>query len=332
MVGIGGSYLGARAVIEALSGPFDQYDQGQTKVLYAGHHLDEDYHHALLQYLEDKAYSVIVISKSGTTTEPAIAFRLLRKQLEEKYGREKAAERIYAITDARKGALKQLASEQGYASYVIPDDVGGRYSVLTPVGLLPIAVAGIDIETLLSGAGDMAKYLKNNEKLQDNPAALYAVLRNLLYKKGRTTEILASYTPALQYMCEWWKQLYGESEGKEGKGIFPAGVNFTTDLHSMGQYIQDGIKNFFETIVTVKENAHSARIPSDPEDLDGFNYLQGKTLGYVNAMASKGTMLAHVDGDVPNLEIEIPALNAYHLGELIYFFEMACASAAICLE
>ncbi len=325
VVGIGGSYLGARAVIEALSGPFAHYDQGQTKVLYAGHHLDEDYHHALLQYLEDKAYSVIVISKSGTTTEPAIAFRLLRKQLEEKYGREKAAERIYAITDARKGALKQLATEQGYASYVIPDDVGGRYSVLTPVGLLPIAVAGIDIEALLSGARNMAEYLKGNEKLQDNPAALYAVLRNLLYKKGRTTEILASYTPALQYMCEWWKQLYGESEGKEGKGIFPAGVSFTTDLHSMGQYIQDGIKNFFETIVTIRENAHSASIPDDPEDLDGLNYLHGKSLGYVNAMASKGTMLAHVDGDVPNLEIEIPALDAYYLGELIYFFEMACA-------
>jgi len=325
VVGIGGSYLGARAVIEALSGPFDQFDQGQTKVLYAGHHLDEDYHRALLEYLQDKAYSIIVISKSGTTTEPAIAFRLLRKQLEEKYGKDEAADRIYAITDARKGALKQLASEQGYASYVIPDDVGGRYSVLTPVGLLPIAVAGLDIEALLSGARDMAAYLRSKEKLQDNPAALYAVLRNLLYKKGRTTEILASYTPALQYMTEWWKQLYGESEGKEGKGIFPAGVNFTTDLHSMGQYIQDGIKNFFETIVTVKENAHSARIPSDPEDLDGLNYLQGKTLGYVNAMASKGTMLAHVDGDVPNLEIEIPALNAYHLGELIYFFEMACA-------
>lgn len=325
VVGIGGSYLGARAVIEALSGPFDQYDESRTRVLYAGHHLDEDYHHALLQYLKDKSYSVIVISKSGTTTEPAIAFRLLRKQLEEKLGKEKASERIFAITDASKGALKQLANEQGYASYVIPDDVGGRYSVLTPVGLLPIAVAGLDIEALMSGARDMAVYLRKNEKLHDNPAASYALLRNMLYRKGRTIEILASYTPALQYMTEWWKQLYGESEGKEGKGIFPAGVHFTTDLHSMGQYIQDGIKNFFETIVTISTPAYAARIPADPADLDGLNYLQGKSLGHVNAMASKGTMLAHVDGDVPNLEIEVPALNAYHLGELIYFFEVACA-------
>ncbi len=325
VVGIGGSYLGTRAVIEALSGPFHQYDGSKIQVLYAGHHLDEDYHHALLEYLKDKVYSVIVISKSGTTTEPAIAFRLLRKQLEEKYGKEKAAERIYAITDAKKGALKQLANEQGYASYVIPDDVGGRYSVLSPVGLLPIAVAGLDIDALLSGARDMAAYLKKKEKLHDNPAALYAVLRNLLYKKGRTIEILASYTPALQYMTEWWKQLYGESEGKDGKGIFPAGVNFTTDLHSMGQYIQDGIKHFFETIVSISKKTHSLHIPVDPDDLDGLNYLQGKALGHVNAMASKGTMLAHTDGDVPNLEIEIPALNDYHLGELIYFFEMACA-------
>ncbi len=325
VVGIGGSYLGARAVIESLSGPFDRYDDSKTQVLYAGHQLDEDYHHALLEFLKDKAYSVIVISKSGTTMEPAIAFRLLRKQLEEKYGKGNAAERIYAITDVKKGALKQLANEQGYASYVIPDDVGGRYSVLTPAGLLPVAVAGLDIQELLSGAREMAAYLKKTEKLHDNPAALYAVLRNLLYRKGRTIEILASYTPAMQYMTEWWKQLYAESEGKEGKGIFPAGVSFTTDLHSMGQYIQDGIKNFFETIVTISKPAYSARIPADPADLDGLNYLRAKSLGHVNAMASKGTMLAHVDGDVPNLEIEIPALNAFHLGELIYFFEMACA-------
>lgn len=325
VVGIGGSYLGARAVIEALSSPFGKYDHNRTELLYAGHHLDEDYHHALLQFLADKSYSVIVISKSGTTTEPAIAFRLLRKQLEEKYGKDQAADRIYAITDSQKGALKQLASEQGYTSYVIPDDVGGRYSVFTPVGLLPIAVAGMDIESLLSGARNMAVSLKKNETLHDNPAALYAVLRNLLYKKGRTIEILASYTPALHYMTEWWKQLYGESEGKEGKGIFPAGVSFTTDLHSMGQYIQDGIKNFFETIVSISENKYSVPIPEDKDNLDGLNYLQGKEMGYVNAMAAKGTMLAHTDGNVPNLEIEIPALNSYHLGELIYFFEMACA-------
>ncbi len=325
VVGIGGSYLGARAVTEALSEAFATGDQSGTPLVYAGHHLDEDYHHALLRYLEDKEYSVIVISKSGTTTEPAVAFRLLRKQLEEKYGREKAAGRIYAVTDARKGALKQLAGEQGYASYVIPDDVGGRYSVLTPVGLLPIAAAGHDIRSLLTGAKDMAAYLKKTEKLHDNPAALYAVLRNLLYKKGRTIEILAGYKPSLHYMIEWWKQLFGESEGKEGKGIFPAGVNLTTDLHSMGQYMQDGIKNFFETVVSIKKTQHEVTIPNDPEDLDGLNYLQGKRFGFVNEMASRGTMLAHVDGDVPNLEIVLPKLNTYHLGELIYFFEMACA-------
>ncbi len=323
VVGIGGSYLGARAVIEALSEPLTLAKR--PEVLYAGHHLDEDYHHDLLSYLDNKDYAVIVISKSGTTTEPAIAFRLLRKQLEEKYGRKEAAERIYAITDARRGALRQLASEQGYASYVIPDDVGGRYSVLTPVGLLPVAAAGVDIRSLLSGARNMAAHLKKEQRLFENPASLYAVLRNLMYKKGRTTEILACYSPSMFYLTEWWKQLFGESEGKQGKGIFPAGVNFTTDLHSMGQYIQDGIKNFFETVIILKDNTKKLTIPDDKENLDGLNYLKGERLGFVNEMALRGTMLAHVDGDVPNLEIELPQLDAHCLGELIYFFEMACA-------
>ncbi len=323
VVGIGGSYLGARAVIDALSEPLQH--SSAPEVLYAGHHLDEAYHHALLDYLNDKQYSVIVISKSGTTTEPAVAFRLLRKQLEEKHGQKEAAGRIYAITDARRGALKQLATEQGYASYVIPDDVGGRYSVLTPVGLLPIAAAGLDIRNLLAGAREMASHLKEEQGVPGNTAALYAVLRNLMYKKGRTIEVLASYTPSLFYVTEWWKQLFGESEGKEGKGIFPAGVSFTTDLHSMGQYIQDGMKNFFETVITVSTNARKLTIPDDKENLDGLNYLSGKRLGFVNEMATKGTMLAHVDGNVPNLEIELPELNARYLGQLIYFFEMACA-------
>ncbi len=329
VIGIGGSYLGARAVIEALTGAFARKAKDNEKpspeVIYAGHHLDEDYHHDLLKFLDSKDYTVIVISKSGTTTEPAIAFRLVRDHMETKYGANASAGRIYAITDARRGALKQLAGEQGYRTYEIPDDVGGRYSVLTPVGLLPIAAAGFNIRELLEGARTMAGYLKEEDSLLKNPAALYAILRNVLYNKGKTIEILAGYNPSLMYLIEWWKQLFGESEGKEGKGIFPAGVGFTTDLHSMGQYIQEGLKNLFETVILVGETHNKLVIPEDRQDLDGLNYLADKRLRYVNEMAARGTMMAHVDGNVPILRIHIPVINEKTLGELIYFFEMSCA-------
>ena len=334
VVGIGGSYLGARAVIEALKPTFAGINEQQKdpEIVYAGHHLDEDYLHELLQLLDHKHYSIIVISKSGTTTEPAVAFRLLRNHIENKYGRETAVQRIIAITDASKGALKKLADDEGYTTYVIPDDVGGRYSVLTPVGLLPIAVAGFSITELIRGAQIMEAALKQEKSLFAQPAALYAVVRNMLYQKGKTTEILATYNPRLSYFIEWWKQLYGESEGKEEKGIFPAGVSFTTDLHSMGQYIQDGLRNIFETVISIESNRHEVRIPEDSGDLDGLNYLAGKRVSYVNRMASQGTMLAHVDGGVPNLEIIIPAVNENVLGQLIYFFEMGCAISGYILE
>jgi glucose-6-phosphate isomerase len=336
VIGIGGSYLGTRAVCEALTkSPFPAKPAAEsafTELVYAGHHLDEDYLHSLLTWLDNVSYSIIVISKSGTTTEPAIAFRLLRAHIEKKYGKEAAAGRIYAVTDATHGALKKLADSEGYATYVIPDDVGGRYSVLTPVGLLPIAVAGHDIRELVQGAKNMADFLKKENSITGNPAALYAVLRNILYNKGNTTEILAGYNPKLSYFSEWWKQLFGESEGKEGKGIFPASVSFTTDLHSMGQYIQDGLKNFFETVITVENTRHELVIPGDKDNLDGLNYLAGKRVSYVNRMAAKGTMMAHLDGEVPNLQIIIPAINENNLGELIYFFEMACAISGYILD
>lgn len=327
--GIGGSYLGARAVIDALNHHFDdlncQSQRTAPHIIFAGHHLDEDYMAHLLLLLDKKDYSVIVISKSGTTTEPAIAFRLLKNHLENKYGTEAACKRIFAITDEAKGALKKLATEKGYSTYTIPDDVGGRFSVLTPVGLLPIAVAGIDIRQLVAGAKAMEHFLKQNENLFENPASLYAVARNILYKKGKTTEILACYNPSLGFFIEWWKQLFGESEGKDLKGIFPAGVVFTTDLHSMGQYIQEGLRNIFETVLSVESSQNTLLIPEDPDNLDGLNFLSGKTLGQVNRMAMLGTMIAHVDGGVPNLEVLIPGLDARSMGELIYFFEMACA-------
>ena len=329
VIGIGGSYLGTRAVCEALAGQSLYHHKdaqtGKTQLVYAGHHLDEDYLHELLSWLNDKDYSIIVISKSGTTTEPAIAFRLLRAHIENKYNKKDAAQRIFTITDASRGALKKLADNEGYASYVIPDDVGGRYSVLSPVGLLPIAVAGHNTRELLQGAQNMAHLLKKESDVLKNPAATYAVTRNILYNKGKTMEILASYKPSLVYITEWWKQLFGESEGKDGKGIFPAGVNFTTDLHSMGQYIQDGLKNFFETVLTVESTRHEVIIPEEAEDLDGLNYLAGKRVSFVNQMAARGTMMAHLEGEVPNLEIIIPEINENNLGELIYFFEMACA-------
>jgi glucose-6-phosphate isomerase len=335
VVGIGGSYLGARAIIDALSSNFYQMQYAGNKnplVVYAGQNIGEDYTAELLDFLHDKDYSVIVISKSGTTTEPAIAFRLLRKDLEEKYGEDKASERIYAITDASKGALKTLAGNKSYTSYIIPDDVGGRYSVLTPVGLLPIAAAGFDIREFINGAKNMQEYLKSETDIFKNPALLYAIVRNILYRKGKTIEIMANYSPNMMYFTEWWKQLFGESEGKDQKGIFPAGVNFTTDLHSMGQYIQDGMRNLFETVVRVEKPKRRLEIPHDKDNLDGLNFLAGKRLSFVNKMAETGTILAHVDGEVPNLEIILPKINENILGELVYFFEMGCALSGYILD
>ena len=327
VIGIGGSYLGARAVIEALSPPFAYLDENRKypQVIYAGHHIGEDYLADLLRILDEKEYALTVISKSGTTTEPAIAFRLLKNHLENKYGKEEARKRIIAITDGSKGALKKLAGSEGYRTYVVPDDVGGRYSVLTPVGLLPIAVAGYDIRSLIKGAAIMQQVNASGANLDKNPSALYAAARNALYKKGKTVEILVNYLPSLYYFTEWWKQLYGESEGKENKGIFPAGVGFTSDLHSMGQYIQEGLRMIFETVLTVEKTSNELRIPEDNDNLDGLNYIAGEKIEEVNRMAGLGTMLAHVDGGVPNLSIQVPDLDEYNLGQLIYFFETGCA-------
>lgn len=332
VVGIGGSYLGSRAVIESLKPAFLNGSAKEPQIVYAGHHLDEDYLHDLLAWLENKRYAVIVISKSGTTTEPAVAFRLLKAHLESKVGAREASSRIVAITDSARGALKELSDQQSYTTYEIPDDVGGRFSVLTAVGLLPIAVAGFDIRKLLEGARRMADLLRRENRLDQHPAALYAVIRNILYRKGKTTEILAAYKPSLHHFAEWWKQLFGESEGKQGKGIFPASVGFTTDLHSMGQYIQDGHRHIFETIISIEKDREKLIIPEDANDLDGLNYLKGKRIGYVNKMAMRGTMMAHLEGDVPNLEIVLPELNENNLGELIYFFEMACAISGYILD
>lgn len=326
VIGIGGSYLGARAVIEALGHQF--YDLlGEKKhpyIIYAGHHLSEDYMAELLEILDTKDYSLAVISKSGTTTEPAIAFRILKNHLEKKYGKEEARKRIIAITDKQKGALKGLAGREGYTTYVVPDDVGGRYSVLTPVGLLPIAMAGFDIRKIMQGAADMEAFCRNSKTIAENPVMAYVAARNALYRSGKTIEIMVNYLPNLFYLTEWWKQLYGESEGKEGKGIFPAGVGFTTDLHSMGQYIQDGLRIIFETVLSVENNKSTVMIPMADDDADGLNYLAGKRIGYVNHMAEKGTVMAHVDGGVPNIRIVVPEINEYVLGQLIYFFELAC--------
>ncbi len=326
VIGIGGSYLGARAVIDALSNPFNAFkkDKKHPNIIYAGNNISEDYHAELLELLNEKEYAVIVISKSGTTTEPAIAFRLLKNHLEKKYGKESASQRIFAITDKAKGALKKLAIKEGYTTYDIPDDVGGRYSVLTPVGLLPIAVAGIDISKLIAGAALAEKEICSSSDLDKNTAAMYAAARNVLYKHGKQAEILANYQPYLQYFTEWWKQLYGESEGKENKGIFPAGVNYTADLHSMGQYIQEGLRNIFETVISVEKSNKQLIIPTDKENLDGLNFLAGKNMQDVNKMAELGTMLAHVDGNVPNIKIIITHMNEECIGELIYFFEFAC--------
>ena len=326
VVGIGGSYLGARAVIEALQHSFAPYVKGKyPHILYAGNNINEDYLHDLLDVLDTRDYSVVVISKSGTTTEPALAFRILKQHCEKKYGVEAAKERIVAITDKVRGALKTLADKEGYPTFVIPDDVGGRYSVLTPVGLLPIALAGFDILQLLQGARDMQKFVAENPKYEQNPILQYALIRNLLYESGLKVELLASFEPQLFYFIEWFKQLFGESEGKEHKGIFPAGAIFSTDLHSLGQYIQEGTRQMFETVLAIDAVHHRVNIPEDAENLDNLNYLQHRTIHEINQIARKGTCLAHVDGQVPNLCISVPEINEYHLGELIYFFEMSCA-------
>ncbi len=327
VVGIGGSYLGARAVIGALSSHFNLLEKkaGNPIMLYAGNNISEDYLSDLLQVLDEKDYTITVISKSGTTTEPALAFRLLREHMEKKYGKKESKERIIAVTDKEKGALKQLAGEEGYETFVVPDDVGGRYSVLTPVGLLPIAIAGFDIRALLKGAQNMAEFSATTSRINENPAAAYAAVRNALYAKGKTTEIMVNYEPRLFYFTEWWKQLFGESEGKENKGIFPAGVSNTTDLHSMGQYIQEGLRILFETVLSVDNPKHKLLIPADETDLDKLNYIAGKRISEVNHMAELGTTLAHVDGGVPNLKVIIPEITENTLGEMIYFYEMACA-------
>jgi glucose-6-phosphate isomerase len=333
VIGIGGSYLGARAVIEALQSSFPDAQHGKPiQVVYAGHHMSEDYMAELLDYLDSKEYALTVISKSGTTTEPAIAFRLLRQHLENKYGKPEARKRIIAITDKKKGALKTLAGNEGYKSYVVPDDVGGRYSVLTPVGLLPIAVAGFSIDELLKGAASMQAFTGKGHRIMDDPAALYAATRNALYNIGKPVEIMVNYQPRLHYFTEWWKQLFGESEGKQQRGILPAGVSFTTDLHSMGQYIQQGLRIIFETVVSIEKPARSLTIPEDKENLDGLNYIAGKRLSEVNKQAELGTILAHTEGGVPNMKVSVPELNAYYLGELIYFYEMACALSGYILE
>ena len=321
-IGIGGSYLGAKAVIEALSNSFAQYAPAKgPKILFAGQNIGEDYLSELSEFLQDKNYGIIVISKSGTTTEPAIAFRILKDQLERQIGRQEAAKRIVAITDEHKGALRTLATSEGYKTFIIADNVGGRFSVLTPVGLLPIAVAGFDINALIGGAEDFATATLNGT---DSSGKIYAATRNALYRHGKKIEILVNYSPKLHFFGEWWKQLYGESEGKDGKGIFPAAVDNTTDLHSMGQWIQEGERSIFETVISVEQVDRELRIPADDANLDGLNYIAGKRVDEVNKMAELGTRIAHIDGGVPNIRISVPQISEYYLGQLIYFFEAAC--------
>ena len=325
-IGIGGSYLGAKAVLEAMTDSFESLKRHHDNptILFAGQNISEDYTHELLAATAERSIAVIVISKSGTTTEPAIAFRLLKAELERRYGKKEAAERIVAITDSSRGALKTLADNEGYPTFVIPDNVGGRYSVLTPVGLLPLAVAGIDIRALVEGARDMERMCGAGRPIAENPAARYAVVRNEIYNSGKKIEILGSYEPKLLYIAEWWKQLYGESEGKEGRGIFPASVTLTADLHSMGQYIQEGERTLFETIVSVAESKHTVRVEADEDNLDGLNFLAGKRISEINRMAELGVRIAHVDGGVPNMRIEIARIDERTIGQLLYFFEKAC--------
>lgn len=326
VVGIGGSYLGARAVNDALADNFAHLknDGKNPHMIFAGHNIGEDYMHELLDLLETKDYAIVVISKSGTTTEPALAFRLLKDHLEAKVGAEEAGNRIIAVTDQSKGALRQLADEKGYRSFVIPDNVGGRFSVLTPVGLIPLAICGVDIRQLVKGAREMKKSCGREVPFAENPAAIYAATRNALYRSGKKIEILVNYNNKMHYVAEWWKQLYGESEGKEGKGIYPSSVDNSSDLHSMGQYVQEGERILFETVLSVEESQNEVLVPSDQANLDTLNYLQGKNIDHVNKMAELGTTLAHIDGGVPNLRISIPRLDEYHLGALLYFFEVAC--------
>ena len=326
VAGIGGSYLGSRAVIEALSNSFSQsiMDGRNPQIIFAGQNISEDYLFELAEYIRNKKFGIINISKSGTTTETALAFRLLKKQCEDQRGKEMARKVIVVITDAKRGAARICADKEGYRSFIIPDNVGGRFSVLTPVGLLPIAVAGFDIRQLLKGAADMEALTTSSTPFEDNPSAQYAAARNALYRSGKKIEILANYQPKLHYLSEWWKQLYGESEGKEGKGIFPASVDLSTDLHSMGQWIQEGERTIFETVISVDKVKHSVLVPSDDENLDGLNFLAGKHVDEVNKMAELGTRLAHVDGGVPNMRIIVPELTEYWIGQLIYMFEKGC--------
>jgi len=328
VIGIGGSYLGARAALEMLNHSFQNLlskeERNAPQIIFVGHHLSSTYMSELFDVLKDKDFSINVISKSGTTTEPAVAFRIFKKYLEEKYGTSEAKERIYATTDKARGALKTSADEAGYETFVIPDDVGGRYSVLTAVGLLPIAVSGISIDDMMQGAKDAMNDLAD-PSLAKNPAYQYAAVRNILYNKGKVTELLINYEPSLQYFSEWWKQLFGESEGKDQKAIYPSSANFTTDLHSLGQYIQEGRRNIFETVLHVHSSKKEITLEAEENNSDGLNYLAGKTIHEINDKAFQGTMLAHTDGDVPNLIVEIPALDAYSFGYLVYFFEKACA-------
>ncbi len=326
VAGIGGSYLGARAVIEALGNSFSWLlnDQKNPVILFAGNNIGEDYLSELTEYLKGKKFGVINISKSGTTTETALTFRLLKKQCEAQRGKVESQKVIVAVTDAKRGAARTCADKEGYKSFIIPDNVGGRFSVLTPVGLLPIACAGFDIKSLVAGAAEMEKVCGLDTAFEDNPAAQYAAVRNGLYASGKKIEIMVNYQPKLHFISEWWKQLFGESEGKDNKGIFPASCDFTTDLHSMGQWIQEGERTIFETVISVEEPNKHLLFPEDEENLDGLNFLAGKRVDEVNKMAELGTRLAHVDGGVPNLRISVPVLNEYYIGQLIYFFEIAC--------
>ena len=335
VAGIGGSYLGARAVIEGLGNSFAWLvnDKKNPTILFAGNNIGEDYLFELTSLLKDKKFGVINISKSGTTTETALAFRLLKKQCEDQRGKEEAKDVIVAVTDAKKGAARTCADKEGYKSFIIPDNVGGRFSVLTPVGLLPIAVAGFDVKQLVAGAADMEKACGKDVAFEENPAAIYAATRQALYTQaGKKIEIVCNFQPKLHYFAEWWKQLYGESEGKDQKGIFPAACDFTTDLHSMGQWIQQGERSIFETVISVETPNEKLLFPHDDENLDGLNFLEGKRVDEVNKMAELGTRLAHVDGGVPNILVNVPELNAYYLGQLIYFFEKACGISGLLEE
>lgn len=335
VAGIGGSYLGARAVIEGLGNSFAWLvnDKKNPTILFAGNNIGEDYLFELTSFLKDKKFGVINISKSGTTTETALAFRLLKKQCEDQRGKEEAKNVIVAVTDAKKGAARTCADKEGYKSFIIPDNVGGRFSVLTPVGLLPIAVAGFDVKQLVAGAAEMEKACGKDVAFEENPAAIYAATRQALYTQaGKKIEIVCNFQPKLHYFAEWWKQLYGESEGKDQKGIFPAACDFTTDLHSMGQWIQEGERSIFETVISVETPNEKLLFPHDDENLDGLNFLEGKRVDEVNKMAELGTRLAHVDGGVPNILVNVPELNAYYLGQLIYFFEKACGISGLLEE